>query len=89
MIEIDTKKFYIIGIVSFTIIALANSVSFVLTFPLTSIWNKIASVGGIIFNIAIVGFFFYLLSLEPKVDEEVYSEDIDEIIKKVKGGKNE
>lgn len=83
MIEINTKRLYIIGIFCFSIIGIANFVSFTLTFSVTSIWAKVAALGGIIFNFALVFFFKYLLSMEPQITDEVESDDIDEIIEEI------
>jgi len=71
----------------FSVIGIANSVSLILTWSMSVIWGKLASIGGIIFNFAMVGLFNYLLGLEPKVTDEVASDDINEIIKEVSNGK--
>lgn len=87
MIEITTKRFYVIGIVCFSIIGIANIFSFLIAFPYSHIPAKVASIGGIIFNFALVGLFKYLLDLEPKEEVVATSDDIDEIIKEVSNGK--
>ena len=86
-LEITPKQLYIIGIFCFSVIGIANSVSLILTWSMSVIWGKLASIGGIIFNFAMVGLFNYLLGLEPKVTDEVASDDINEIIKEVSNGK--
>lgn len=83
MIEITPKKLYIIGIFCFSIIGIANLYSFFQFFAATTIANKVASMGGIIFNFAMVGLFYYLLSMEPQITTVAESDDIDEIIKEV------
>lgn len=80
MIEITPKRLYIIGIFSFLIVGISNSVSLIQHFQALSIWGKLASIGGIIFNFALVGLFKYLLDLEPKVENVAQSDDIGEII---------
>lgn len=85
-LEITPKQLYVIGIFCFSIAGLANLVNFFIFFGQTNIFSKIATLGGIIFNFALVGLFKYLLSLEPKITDEVASDDIDEIIKEVTNG---
>ena len=83
MIEINTKNFYIIGIICFIVIGLANIANLILTFSILTFPGKIASIGGIIFNFALVGLFYYLLSMEPQISEVAASDDIDEIIEEI------
>lgn len=88
MIEITPKRLYIIGIFSFIVVGVANSVGLIQNWEFVSIWGKIASIGGIIFNFTLVGLFKYLLDLEPKVEIIAKSDDIDQIVKEIsKNGK--
>lgn len=84
MIEITPKRFYITGIICFSIIAVFNIANFIAFFSATNFFSKMSSLGGIVFNIALVGFFFFLLRQEPAMEEVAASDDIEEIIKEVK-----
>jgi hypothetical protein len=86
MLEITTKNFYIIGMVSFFIIAITGIINFIIYFAVNNIWSKIGGAFTIIFNIAVALFFYYLLSLEPKIESIAGSDDIDEIIKEMNKG---
>ena len=83
-LQITPKQLYIIGIFCFIVMGFANTMSLIFSWPAMIIWAKVASIGGIIFNFAMAGLFNYLLGMEPKITDEVKSEDIDEIIKEIK-----
>lgn len=84
MLEITPKRLYIIGMCSFAIVAICSIANLMLSWGFLNAWSKIGTLASIIFNFSLAGFFYYMLSLEPKITEEVQSEDIDEIIKEVK-----
>lgn len=83
--EITPSRFYRIGMWSFVVIAMAKIANFFLFWGINNFWDKMGSLAGIIFNLVIIGFFKYLLSLEPKEDVVASSDDIDEIIDEISG----
>ena len=58
--EINTKKFYIIGIGCFLVIAVMSTANFFTIYENLNIYEKISSLANIFFNFALTGFFFYL-----------------------------
>ncbi len=87
--QMETKTFYKLGIVSFLIIGLCQIGGLILNWGYTNIFGIIQAIFFGIFYFGMAALFNYLLSLEPKETEEYASEDIDEIIKKVKNEKIE
>lgn len=75
------------GVISFLIIGLMNTINFIIFWSINNIFSKISGFMGIIFNIALVLFFNYLRNLEPTYSEEYASDDIEEIIKDIKNKK--
>jgi len=63
MIEINPKNFYTIGVVCFGVIALMSVVGYIATFNILPWYGHIQKIAGIVFNFALIGFFFYFLKL--------------------------
>lgn len=83
-LKIPLNLFYKVGIFCFIIIALGNSYSLITNWSFIPIGNKISSIFGIIFNIALVLFFNYLLSQSKSIttvrDDLPSEKELDDII---------
>jgi len=86
-LEITPKQFYTVGVWSFLIMGVGNTVNLLAFWSANNFWGKISGIGGVVFNFALVLFFNYLLNLEPSVENVAQSDDIGEIIEQVSGGK--
>lgn len=82
MIKIDTHFFYKIGIWCFGIMAIMNTMSYVVTFKNVSlITEHISGFASLVFNYAIFGFFLYLYrSLPPKNQVEMSQEEWEKVL---------
>jgi len=89
-IQIEQSTFFKVGIVCFGIIALANLFTLFYFWQDSFIGSKISSIAGIIFDIAMLLFFNYLLNMSrEQITEEYASDDVNEIIQKIKRGNHE
>lgn len=82
MIEITPERFYAMGILCFSLIALANLGSYFMNLRLYSVFNHVSSIASLVFNVVLVFFFYYLYSSQ-KIEEDT-SEDIEEIMEQIK-----
>lgn len=85
MIEITPRRLFKIGFFCFSIAGAAQFAGLVINFNVLNIFSKISTIANLIFTIAVVFSFSYLLDNTPK--ETVGSqepEDITEIIKEFK-----
>lgn len=82
--EINTKNFYLLGIICFTGIGIFNFITLVQSYRFMLLTAVISSSLSIIFNFVVVGFFYWLgkNTLEPVIEE---GEDIEELKKMVEG----
>lgn len=88
--EINQNTFFIVGIICFSIIATANSFYLFIVWENLHILNIISSLANITFNIAMVLFFKYLYHMSnPNIEEDYTSDDVEEIIQKLKEEKKE
>lgn len=78
-LEIDTVTFYRVGVWSFLIIAIANSLSLIMSWSVLNVFSKISGIAGTIFNFALVLFFNHLLK-QASSNEVSIGGDIDKII---------
>lgn len=73
--EIDTKKFYSLGMVCFLVIGVAHAVSLILNFNSLNFFDITASIFSTIFDFVVFGFFKYLydglLKVEQSSEEEI------------------
>lgn len=60
MIQIDPKMFYKVGIGCFSIITICAIINFFVFISRQNIFSILASLGNIVFDLALVGFFIYL-----------------------------
>lgn len=84
MIKVDTYLFYKIGVWAFGIVAVMNTMSYVVTFnTIPLVFNKISGFASLIFNYALFAFFLYLYrSLPPKNQVEMSENEFEELLKK-------
>lgn len=89
-IEITQERFFKIGMWCFFIIAMMNILNFFYTIKYHNIFTVISSWASIIFNLALVGFFYYLYSqTTPQITEEYADNSIDDLIKQIKEEEND
>lgn len=85
---IDTKKFFIAGIVAFTIIGLANLINFFIFYYKYNFFSHVASLTGIAFNFITAAFFLYLLKTMPTASQDIGDiKNINEAIEEFKNGR--
>jgi len=87
--EIDQRKFYMIGIVAFFIVAIMNTVTLLETYKVLLISQILSQIGSLIFNYALLGFFFHLYRSLPPKNINLASEDELESILKIAKDKQE
>jgi len=84
-LQISQETFFKVGVGSFAIIALANAATLFYTWANIPMSARVSSLVGIIFNIAMVLFFNYLLNMaRPQITEEYAGDDVKEIIGRIK-----
>lgn len=84
-IQINPETFFKVVLGCFSVIGIANLISLILSWETTILWGKVASIGGIIFNVAMILLFNHLLSIaEPKVETEYGGDDIDDLLEEIK-----
>jgi hypothetical protein len=81
---IKAKLFYQSGIACFLIIGICNLINFFIFYDNGNIYSHIASLGGIVFNFMLVGFFYYLYKTQSSTLPEEAPEDIREAVKEFK-----
>lgn len=70
---IDINRFYLAGIICFSIIAIFSLINLVIfTYTITTF---IPAAAQVIFNFVLVGFFWHLYKSQPKVTNSPVSED--------------
>jgi len=82
--EITPKMFYQVGLMAFSIITLMNLLSLIVSFSQYNTFSLIAGLSNIAFTGVLALFFYSMLRNEPKITNEVASDDINEVIKKLK-----
>lgn len=88
-LEISPETFYIVGMVSFSIIGLMSIFNLILGWYLSNIYSKISSLANIIFDFALVLMFNYIKNMStPQVETEYASDDVNEIITKLRDEKD-
>lgn len=89
-INIDTETFFKVGVVCFLIIGCANVANLLYTWQLQNVFSIVASVGGIVFNFALVLMFYTLLrQTSGSVSYEERGDDVNELIEKMKEAKTD
>lgn len=81
--QINMVQFYNLGMVCFTVIALASSFNLLNSWSDITFWSRLSSMASVIFNFGLVFFFNYLKSTAPKpeVEKEVPKDiDFDKLI---------
>lgn len=80
--EIDPKKFYLIGIACFSTIALMSIIIFATNFSNMDIFTRISRIASIVFNFTLIGFFYYLYNLlPPEINHMASDEEIKKLLK--------
>lgn len=80
--EIDQRKFYQIGIGAFFIMAVSNIATILQTYRVLLLTQILSQIGGIIFNLAILGLFIHMLRGLPPKDINMASEaELESILK--------
>lgn len=82
--QLNPRQFYGTGIACFLIIGLASAFSLIIHIKVLDVFSIISGVFGTVFDFAMVFFFNYLLGTTPKETIEEASDDINEILEKVK-----
>lgn len=84
-LQISQEMFFKVGMGCFSLIAIANIATLIIFWNITHFMAKLSGIGGIIFNIALVLFFNYLLNMsKPQIQEQYASDDVQSIIKEIK-----
>ena len=80
--EIDTRKFYLIGVFAFGVMAVMNTATLLQTYKLMILTQLISQIASICFNYALFGFFFWMFKkLPPKNLKPVNDEELEIILK--------
>jgi len=76
--QINLNQFYTLGIICFSVIAVANIFTMFSHWSFLDLAGKVSSTFGVIFNIGLIFFFKYLKNTLPKTNENNEApEDID------------
>jgi len=82
-LQITPQMFYKTGMGCFLVIAVCNICNFFIFFGKTNIPSKISSLGGIVFNFVLIGFFYYLYKqVTPQAQTSFNTDTTPEDIKK-------
>ena len=73
--ELDESSFYMIGIIAFSIVALFSFLNILVYPDHYTLLTKISSLGQIVFNLALI-FFFWTLRKRLNINSSVIVEDI-------------
>lgn len=85
--QIEPPMFFRVGMGCFAVIVVANIFTLLFFWETTFVMSKVASIAGIVFNIVMVLFFNYLLNMsKTQVTTDYASDDVNEIIQKIKEG---
>jgi len=80
--EIDQRKFYQIGIVAFFIMGVSNMATLLQTYRVLLFSQILSQIGGIVFNLALLGLFIHMFrSLPPKDINMASDEELESILK--------
>lgn len=74
-IEIDTKKFYLAGVICFGMVAIMNTLAFIRIFPVLFPEEIIGRAFSTIFNYALFGWFYYLYKGMPDMSDAIKSDE--------------
>lgn len=87
---IEPTVFFKVGIICFAVIAVFNSANLFYQWEAHNFFSRVSTLAGITFNVAMSLFFLYLYN-QQRVDfkEEFASDDIDDLIKKIKEDKKD
>jgi len=81
-IEIDARKFYLIGIVAFGFVAISTTATILQTYKMFIPTQLISQIASNVFNYALWGFFLYLYrQLPPKDLPLATDKDMEDILK--------
>jgi len=80
--EIDQRKFYQIGICAFFIMGVSNMATLLQTYRVLLFSQILSQIGGIVFNLALLGLFIHMFrSLPPKDINMASDEELESILK--------
>ena len=86
--EIDQRKFYQIGICAFFIMGVSNLATLLQTFRVLLSTQILSQIGGILFNLALLGLFMKMLKdLPPKNINMASEAELESILKQAVGEK--
>ena len=87
MIEINTKNFYLIGLICFVGIGFFNSITLIYNYKNMFLSSVISSFIMIIFNFVVAGFFYWLgkNTLVPVIEEGENEEDLKKLVEGLNG----
>lgn len=88
IVPFSQKAFFKIGIFCFAVVALANTVGLLIEWSILPGWAKLARLGSVTFNYALVYFFYWLLKTTPDTEEDPYYQMSDEELEKFLKEKN-
>jgi len=72
--EIDSRKFYQIGIAAFLIMGVMNLATLLQTYEMLLLTQIISQIGGIVFNFALLGLFVHVYRSLPPKDVQIASD---------------
>ena len=89
-LQITPDLFYKVGFGCFTVISICSFFNLALNWAILNIFSKISSMASLIFNLALVGFFYYLIKTQSIAQTSVMpglsEEDIQNAFEEAKEG---